>query len=237
MTVPHRYRGAVKALRDRFPDDELVQAIVGACEAARAYRPEHDPFKLRREELDAARDRRAGVANAARRLASACRGDDAGLAVAIAQAERRCAVEVVQLGARASAPPLVTATLARLLAALAEALDDANERAEPGAPAARSSHGNLGFERDIARGLLPATDTMLACEVEFYIRAHVAGRRPDVTAWRPDSLKVGRPHRDLVALFVTAALQSTLVDARAVQQRLREIPPRTRVMGWPEGMG
>jgi len=237
VNPPPRYRHAIKALRDRFPDDDLTHAIVVACEAARAYRPERDPYKLRRDEVRAARERREAVAGAARRLASACRADDAGLADAIAKAERRSAVELVQLDARAGAPPPVTTTLARLLGAFADALDSANVLADPGVAAAACRHGNLRFERDIARGLLPACDTMLAFELEFYMRAHVAGRRPDVMAWRPDSMKVGRPHRELIALFLKAALGSRLDTAAAVQQRLRELPPRTRVMGWPEDMG
>jgi hypothetical protein len=38
-------------------------------------------------------------------------------------------------------------------------------------------------------------------------------------------------------LFLKAALGSRLDTAAGVQQRLRELPPRTRVMGWPEDMG
>jgi hypothetical protein len=100
----------------------------------------------------------------------------------------------------------------------------------------------MEFMQDIGRTRLPDVDAMLAFQLEFYLRAFVAGRpfawssfdapgghARDVAAHRDvvGTMLDGRPHRDVVALFVRAAFpDSALVDARAVAERMKDLTPR-----------
>ncbi len=100
----------------------------------------------------------------------------------------------------------------------------------------------MEFVQEIGRTRLPDVDAMLAFQLEFYLRAFVAGRpfawasydaptghSRDSAAHRDvvSTMQDGRPHRDVVALFVQAAFpDSALVDARTVADRVKDLAPR-----------
>ncbi len=256
MSAPHRYRSAVKALRKTFPDDarrqELEAIVIRSCDAAIAY-DRNDWFKGRRTALKRAREKREMMTSAARRLAAECRAGNPMLAAAIGPVLEargyvlrkdihRIAVQHGNLTA-GDLPP-ANVVLGDLLAGIADQLEsaDIDALADPLELHARRRHGNMEFLEDIGRKRLPGVDSMLAFQLEFYMRAFVAGRpfapdrfdtptgnalrgKPhrDLTA----TMRDGKPHRDLIVRFVQAAIPtSKIIDRRVVEDRITELIPR-----------
>ena len=97
----------------------------------------------------------------------------------------------------------------------------------------RFTIGNMHRDKAIREGARTTVASMLAFELTFYLRMHMAGRAGD--AWQAAAKMPtdGKPCANIVAAFVNAVLGGTR-DRREVADLVSKIPRDVGLMPWPD---
>lgn len=218
-------RAALRAFERIRADDVdraiTLERIARACYLAATYAPNDDPAVKRRAALRAARSRElAQLSRAARTLAKAWERNAPGLVWAAGEAQIQSGHDQKWIDER-------------YFSALANALEGKLPEVHGGPWLHRFTVGNLRFEKAIGRGVAIGVETMLGFEIVFYLRMLTAGQAKDSTQRGQRMPAGGRPHHDVAAAFVRAALRDSRVETRTLADRLRKLPADIGLMAWP----
>ena len=202
--------------------DRHITAVraVTCCFRAVAYTPAKDPGRVYRQRMKEQRNTAKSLARAANTLAKACERGDAAILWAIRW----------PLGKQ----PIRSATLAGAwLQGLAENLEGKLPELHGGPFLHRYTIGNMHRDKPIREGARTTVAAMLAFELTFYLRMHMAGRAGD--AWQAAAKMPtdGKPCANIVAAFVNAVLGGTR-DRREVADLISKIPRDVGLMPWPD---
>ena len=198
--------------------------IASCCMHAMRYAPESDPGANYRARIADERKRIESLRRAAHVLASACETGDRAMVWVLPGGANALAEKLSRPHDGQSAPVLAmgAAWFRELESNLAGKLPELD-----GGPFFhRFTIGNLTFDKPISAGRPVEIVSMLAFEIEFYLRMFTAGRSGD--SWQAGQRMPtdGRPCHQVAANFCKATLKKTELKGGQVADRLRKLRMR-----------
>lgn len=203
-----------------------LRRIASACMAAMSYARERDPGAVYRARIAVEQKppRREALWRAAHVLARACERGDKAMIYSLTGGANELAVKLTRPHDGQTVPVLAmgAAWFRELESNLAGKLPELD-----GGPFFhRFTIGNLHFDRPISAGRPVEIASMLAFEIEFYLRMFTAGRAGDLWSAGQRMPTDGRPCHQVAANFCNATLKKTALDGQQVADRLRKLRMR-----------
>ncbi len=234
--------------------------LARACHGAITWDKSLDPGRRYRARVSKARRLRENLAYHARQLANGFKDRPPGLHWALWAAEQQAGVgdirdklrkQLENLPANVSEAERVAATKRlhldekrnfdnmwpEFFAALANELKERLPEIDGGPWLHLYTIGNLHYNKRLG-GHVPALDTMLAFELTFHLRKWSLRQADHVLSAGEQMPKGGRPHNEVAASFINAALLTKReVTGDQIGNRLKRLPQGVGLRNWPGSDG